>query len=286
MIIDKYIKIKTNPSNYNHYISKGYFIEKCGDEISVSIEDLPKSSHVEINCKCDNCGNQKKIKYHSYNLYIKNHGFYSCYKCCNIKNKLTSNEKYGGFYSSTKKYKDDVKKTIIEKYGSLEEYSNFIREISKKKCNEKYGVDNVFMLDGVKEKIKKSLSKRYNVEHALQNEYFFNKSQKSGFKIKEYNGIKYQGTYELDFLKFCEKMNLEILKHKSIKYYQNSKQKIYFPDFYLPKYNLIIEIKSSYYYKKEEEKNILKEKYTKEFGLNFLFIIDKNYNYLLNLIKM
>lgn len=284
MIIDKNIDIRTNSSNYNHYISKGYSIVKCGDIITINVLDLLISSHVKVNCKCDNCGVEKKIPYHNYNLFIKKHEFYTCYKCCNVKNILTCNEKYGGSYSSTEKYRNDVNNTISEKYGSKENYSIFIRDISKTKCNEKYGVDNVFKLNSVKEKIKSSLFKKYGVEHALQNENFFDKSQKSGFKVKEYNGIKYQGTYELDFIKFCDKNNLEVKKHKSIKYYQNSKTRIYFPDFYLPKYNLIIEIKSSYYYKKEENRNLLKEKYSKESGFNFLFIIDKNYNDLLKII--
>jgi hypothetical protein len=286
MILDTSIKVKINPSNYKYYLNKGYIFNKCGEEITVNVIDLPVCSHVKINCKCISCESEKKIAYYAYNNYIKNHGFYTCYKCCMIKNKLTSNEKYGGFYSSTKKYRDSINNTILEKYGSSENYSNYIRNITKIKVNEKYGVDNVFMLDSIKDKIKSSFIRKYKVEHALQNQYFFDKSQKSGFKVKEYNGIKYQGTYELDFLIFCEKMNLDVSKHKSIIYYHNNKSKIYYPDFYLKQYNLIIEIKSSYYYTKEIEKNLLKERYSKELGLNFLFIINKEYSELIKIIEM
>ena len=39
MIIDKVIKIKTNPSNYRYYLNKGYLINKCGEEIEINVND-------------------------------------------------------------------------------------------------------------------------------------------------------------------------------------------------------------------------------------------------------
>ena len=61
----------------------------------------------------------------------------------------------------------------------------------------------------------------------------------------------------------------------SIKYIFEEKEKIYFPDFYIEKLNLIIEIKSSYYYEKYYEKN--QEKYKKciDDGYSYLFIINE-----------
>ena len=46
--------------------------------------------------------------------------------------------------------------------------------------------------------------KKYGYEYPAQNSDIYIKTQKSQFKVKEYKGIKYQGTYELDFLKFCD----------------------------------------------------------------------------------
>ena len=54
--------------------------------------------------------------------------------------------------------------------------------------------------------------------------------------------------------------------------------KVYYPDYYLPEYNLIVEIKSDYTYKKELDKNICKRKSCVEQGYNFIFIINKNYD--------
>ena len=82
----------------------------------------------------------------------------------------------------------------------------------------------------------------------------------------------------MDFLKFCENNNIKVEKHTPIEYKYNLKSRKYFPDFYLPTYNLIVEIKSSYYYEKEKDRNLLKEEYSKKSGFGFIFIIDKNYD--------
>jgi very-short-patch-repair endonuclease len=60
---------------------------------------------------------------------------------------------------------------------------------------------------------------------------------------------------------------------------------IYFPDFYIEKLNLIIEIKSEYYYYLNLEKNIAKEKACLEQGYKYILIIDKNYKEFENTIK-
>jgi len=98
-----------------------------------------------------------------------------------------------------------------------------------------------------------------------------------------YNDILFsQGTYELDFLNFCEKNNIVnlISNGPSINYMIDSlnTNHIYHSDFFIEKYNLIIEIKSNYTYEVELEKNLMKEKYSKLAGFDFLFIIDKNYD--------
>ena len=43
----------------------------------------------------------------------------------------------------------------------------------------------------------------------------------------------------------------------------------YFPDFYIPKDNLIIEVKSTFTYNKELEKNLLKEQCVKDAGFKY-----------------
>jgi very-short-patch-repair endonuclease len=137
----------------------------------------------------------------------------------------------------------------------------------------------------MKEKTKETNLKNLGVENPMQNLEIHKKAELSGKKIKYFNdNIYYRGTYEKDFLDLCFKHNINVENIKGFKYQYIDKQKIYFPDFYLPDYNLIIEIKSDYTYNKELEKNLLKESAMIDYGYNFLFIINKNYNDFLKLI--
>lgn len=135
--------------------------------------------------------------------------------------------------------------------------------------------------------LKKYYNDNFGVENSMQLTSVFDKSQKNGFKIKEYKGIKYQGTYELDFLEFCDSNNIieKVSKVDSIKYKYNDKIKYYHPDFFIEELNLIVEIKSDYYYYLYLEKNLCKEKYCIEQGYNFIFIINKDYSEFFNKIK-
>jgi hypothetical protein len=76
--------------------------------------------------------------------------------------------------------------------------------------------------------------------------------------------------------KYFDKFKIE--NGPTIKYKFNNKEKIYFPDFYLPELNLIIEIKNSYLFKKNYEIINIKELYVKNKGYNYILILDKNYN--------
>lgn len=53
--------------------------------------------------------------------------------------------------------------------------------------------------------------------------------------------------------------------------------RVYYPDFFLPEYNLIVEIKSTYTFEKYLNKNTAKKEKCIELGFNFIFIIDKDY---------
>jgi predicted nuclease of restriction endonuclease-like RecB superfamily len=170
----------------------------------------------------------------------------------NIKEKsVRTNLKRDGVecYTQTDEYKTRTKQTRLEKYGN-ENYNNNIR--SKETC-----------------------LKRYGVEYPQQNLIFFNKQQISGFKMKKYKetNLTYQGTYELDFInEYYNKINIE--NGPTIRYNDN---KVYFPDFYLPEYNLIVEIKSEYYYNQYLSKNLEKQKACLKQGYNFIFIVNKDY---------
>jgi len=229
---------------------------------------------------------------------LKKYGveYYTQTKEYKRKSKITCLEKYGVEYPLQNKIvKDKNKTTNINRYGCNNVFENEkIKEKIKQTNLEKYGFDNYSKTYICKTKVKNTMEektpleknemlikykttnlKKYGVEYPQQNINIFNKQQKSGFNAKRFkdSNIHYRGTYELDFLeKYYDKINIK--NGMTIRYNEN---KVYFPDFYFPKLNLIIEIKSEYTYKLHETKNLNKQKSCLEQGYNFIFIIDKDY---------
>jgi len=107
--------------------------------------------------------------------------------------------------------------------------------------------------------------------------YFLNNRKEDlKFIFLEKQSLYYQGSYEKDFLdKYYDLFEITKIDFINYTFYGD---RVYYPDFYLPKYNLIIEIKSSYTYEKFLEKNNSKQKACLELGYNHIFIIDKNYD--------
>ena len=156
----------------------------------------------------------------------------------------------------------------------LKEIKNKIKENNL----EKYGCEYYQQTDDFKNKFINTCLDKYGVTNPMQIFEIHEKQQDSGYKLESYNGVKYRGTYELDFIKFCEKSGIKLSNPSKILYDINGKYHYYFPDFYIEKYNLICEVKSNYYYKICEDRNLKKMKSSLELGYNFLFILDKNYS--------
>lgn len=196
-----------------------------------------------------------------------------------IKNKLenTNLEKYGYKYTlEADEIKKKIRNTKIKTYDD-ENYNNRIKY--KETSIEKFGFDNPMKNNIIKEKVHNTIKERYGVEHHMHIEETFNKTLKSGLKIKKYKdtNLYYQGSYELDFLdKYYNILNIE--RGTKIKYTFNNKEHYYFPDFYIKEFNLIVEIKSSKWYNEHLEINLLKKQSCIDSGYKFLFIIDKDYN--------
>lgn len=114
------------------------------------------------------------------------------------------------------------------------------------------------MSDKTKEKIRKSNSenaekvwtkeRRENHSKVMKdvvktNPQSYTSSNRGRTKQIIYNGIKFQGQWELHFYKYCIINNIEVIKPlESFDYEWNGKRQ-YFPDFYLCKYNIYIEVK-------------------------------------------
>jgi hypothetical protein len=198
-----------------------------------------------------------------------------------LKIKKTNLEKYGVDYPlQNNEIQNKQKNTNLEKYGA--EYIMQNNQFLNKRIDtyiKNYGVDNPMKNYKIRKKSKNTCLEKYGVESPMQSDILFNKQQKSGLKTKTHqpSNLKYQGTYELNFLeRYYNKVIIE--KINPIQYQLNENTHYYHPDFYLPKYNLIVEVKSSYTYEYDLDKNLAKKEYSIKSGFNFIFIIDKNYS--------
>ena len=143
MILTETVEVNISNKNINYYKVKGYEC-KVNNIICVKIQDLTKGSHERIIVKCDNCGKEKEMTYHSYNVnFYNSDSHYSCSKCSVEKTKKTNLEKYGVEHASQSKE---------------------IREKVKKTCLERYGVEYVIQNEDIMNKFKNIMFERYGVE--------------------------------------------------------------------------------------------------------------------------
>ncbi len=107
-------------------------------------------------------------------------------------------------------------------------------KISTTKFNEIYWTD---------EKRKEQSERMSKIAKEKPNSYSIN-NVSGRAKIYEYNGFKLKGTWELDVAKFLDKENIKWTnKTNPFPYFWNEKWHLYFPDFYLPDFNMYIEVK-------------------------------------------
>lgn len=130
----------------------------------------------------------------------------------------------------------------------------------------------------------KTCMARYGVTHACKNPAIYKKMQQGSYKKHDYifpsgKTARVQGyePYALDLiLKYIDENEIAVDDTSlvpTIDYKLNGKEHKYYPDIYVKKHNLIIEVKSQYTYDKEYERNMAKKEYTIEKGYNFRFLI-------------
>jgi len=220
---------------------------------------------------CEN--KQRKI------TYVEKYGVDSVFKSVEVRNK--------GKQTCKKRYNDEnynnrtkCNETFLLHYGS-HPFRN--EQIKKQIVNTnilKYGCEYPTQNSSVKEKSKQTNLKKYGVEKPNQNKDILEKAQKSALSVKQYKNtdIWYQGSYELDFLEKYYDEYPDIERGPTIKYELDGKNKVYYPDFYIPSLNLIIECKNSYHANIRKISIEAKEKATIDNGFNYIIIIDKDYS--------
>ena len=109
------------------------------------------------------------------------------------------------------------------------------------------------------------------------------------FKIRKYqnickDSILYQSKFELKFIRLCNEYKVKVINGPKIKYVWNNKERFYKVDFYIPKLNLLIEIKDNHVWHKDQvdsgkwqEKMNSVKKYNDDHKSEFMIIYPKNY---------
>lgn len=136
-----------------------------------------------------------------------------------------------------------------------------------------------------KEKYRNTCLLKYGVDHNMKCRELFIKNQISRYRVSYIDGIRYQSSYELDFIQKCQHLNIIIEEGPTISYLFEGTDRKYHSDFYLPNFNLICEIKSEYIYNKEVKINEIKKESSIKSGYNFIFIIDKDYSNFIKIIE-
>jgi hypothetical protein len=193
----------------------------------------------------------------------------------------TNIERYGNKYAvSSEDIQNKIKTTNIKKYGCENPMGNKkVRNKRKKTMIKIYGSEHALQNKDCQSKFRNTCIEKFGVEYPMQNSELFDKNQKSCFRTKIFRdtNILYQASYELDFLeKYYETYN-DIERAKHISYVYNGKKKVYYPDFFIPSLNLIVECKNSYLYKRDKLIIEAKEKATIANGFKYCLILNKDY---------
>jgi hypothetical protein len=224
--------------------------------------------------KCDVCGINDK-KWHPYK---NDYGF--CSQSC----------------SSIFVMKQRCDKLGVINIFQLDE----IKEKSKKTILKKYGVDNISKLDSIKRQKENTMLKNYNRKDNFNSNLLFKKYGVNNpahipevFEKIQYNRFKKRKKIitplgKIIYLQGNEPEGYQTLLNEGfgeneilhmkkdmpkITYNYKNKVRRYYPDFYIKKNNIIIEIKSNYTYNVELEKNLLKKEATIKLGFEYRFMI-------------
>jgi len=179
------------------------------------------------------------------------------------KSKQTRLERYG---NETYNNKEKALATNLERYG----YKAYNRKKGEQTRLERYGNPNYVNT----EKAEQTCLERYGVRNYTQLGLSKGQYKWYDYALPSGNVIQYQG-YEGKYIPILLRAYVEdgvVFKKADIPkipYIKNGKNHVYFPDFYVPSKNLIIEVKSEYTLKADYEVNQMKFEAVVAAGYNF-----------------
>jgi hypothetical protein len=176
-----------------------------------------------------------------------------------------------------------AKETNLEKYGCENPSSN--EEVKQRRTDtmiERFGVENASQNAEIHQKKIETCLKNYGVRYPQQNPEIFKKQQQGRFSLEEYDlpsgkTISIQGyepqALDLLFKEGYKEEDFEFDNIPIIDFGFKGTPRKYYPDFYVPKEKLLIEVKSTWTFNQNKEKNLEKERACISQGYKFRFII-------------
>lgn len=190
---------------------------------------MNKKPKVDVPSKCQYCGRKAKNKNSNTNHELK---------CSQNPNPI---EFKSGFIEYNKKVKNgEIKKKNTNQYTKA------------KNEGKEYILNNNARKNMSDARTGKSLSEPHknNISHGIQEAVkkypeSYNSCNVNGrVKKYNYNGIMLDGKWELEVAKWFDNNHIQWVRNKTgFSYIWKEKNKIYYPDFYLPKQDLYIEVK-------------------------------------------
>jgi hypothetical protein len=124
--------------------------------------------------------------------------------------------------------------------GKSHTKEHHIKVIESKRKN-----NTLFHSESTKQKIKNSINILYQSDDPPMTLSKFGAGNKHHHGY--YNNFYFRSSWELFFIKYCQDNGIEIISAESkeyrVRYVDNEKQRYYYPDYYLPRYDMIVEIK-------------------------------------------
>lgn len=236
------------------YIKKFVICEKCGTEIT--------SNYIKQHTlKCDGKIKVKKeYQKFDYESMKNEDGIYICPFCNKSYTKKGISSHIWRSHAEGKEHnahKDYIKGTKQAWNKGLTKETDERINKQAEKIIEKYKTGELVGSFVGRTHSKKTLEKLSEIA-SLNNK---------GGKCKwfDVNGTNVQGTYEKQIAEKLFELNIEFIKIKTnnhvFKYEKDGKNHSYAPDFYLPEYDIYLEIKGYWWADDERKMRILKEKY-------------------------
>lgn len=228
---------------------------------------------------------KEKMKNTIFNRYGVEHYFQS--KDFKAKATNTNITRYGvPICSQNKEIMEKIIQTNLERYNCKCTLTNpEIRQKAKDRILSIYGVDNVARSLDVQEKKKITSREKYGCDYPLQNPDIISKIKRSSYMSKIYKFSSGKTTliqgfenfaldYLLNELKFVEyDIMTNELEMPQFIYFEDCKYRRYFPDIYIPKENLFIEVKSEFTFGIDNHQIFTKCKTVKYNGYNMWLMI-------------